>query len=192
MQKTTILTLANSYTGQTSITAGTLALGAAGVLPDTTGVSISNATLDAATFSETVGTLSISDTATIQLGSGAALMAERRSGRVFATEELQAALPGPLLARLDAADPENWDATLALLASASGPLAGATRVALVPMAGQDEPELAQALQRAASSSSHCARRSDYLIHYLVFLVSTDVHWQGRRAVGPSQKTQMPA
>ena len=86
-------------------------------------------------------------------GSGAALVAERRRGRVFATEELQAALPGPLLARLDAADPESWDATLALLASASGPLASATTVALVPMAGQGEPELAQALQRALQQSN---------------------------------------
>ena len=86
-------------------------------------------------------------------GSGAALVAERRSGRVFATEELQAALPGPLLARLDAADPESWDATLALLASASGPLASAPTVALVPMAGQGEPELAQALQRALQQSN---------------------------------------
>ncbi|MCP9877913.1 Wzz/FepE/Etk N-terminal domain-containing protein, partial [Cyanobium sp. A2C-AMD] len=57
------------------------------------------------------------------LGSGAALVAERRSGRVFATDEFQAALPGPLLARLDPAAPESWAATMALLAS--GPLAGA-------------------------------------------------------------------
>ena len=80
------------------------------------------------------------------LGSGAALVAERRSGRVFATDELQAALPGPLLARLDPAAPESWDATMALLAS--GPLAGSSTVAMIPVAGQGEPELAEALQRA--------------------------------------------
>ncbi|MCP9807137.1 hypothetical protein KBY71_11490 [Cyanobium sp. T1B-Tous] len=80
------------------------------------------------------------------LGSGAALVAERRSGRVFATDELQAALPGPLLARLDPAAPESWAPTLALLAS--GPLAGASTVALIPVAGPGEPELAEALQRA--------------------------------------------
>ena len=80
------------------------------------------------------------------LGSGAALVAERRSGRVFAIEELQAALPGPMLARLDPAVPESWAATLALLAS--GPLAGSSTVALIPVAGQGEPELAEALQRA--------------------------------------------
>ena len=87
------------------------------------------------------------------LGSGAALVAERRSGRVFAIDELQAALPGPLLARLDDATPESTNATLALLASASGPLAGATTVALVPIAGQVEPELAQALQRALQQAT---------------------------------------
>jgi len=80
------------------------------------------------------------------IGSGAALVAERRSGRVFATDELQAALPGPLLARLDDAAPESWAATLALLAL--GPLAGASTVALIPLASQGEPELAQALQQA--------------------------------------------
>ncbi len=80
------------------------------------------------------------------LGSGAALVAERRSGRVFATDELQAALPGPLLALLDPAAPESWAATMALLAS--GPLAGSSTVALIPVASQGEPELAEALQRA--------------------------------------------
>ena len=85
------------------------------------------------------------------LGSGAALVAERRSGRVFATDELQAALPGPLLARLDPAAPESWAATLALLAS--GPLAGSSTVALIPVAGQGEPELAEALQRALQQAT---------------------------------------
>jgi len=85
------------------------------------------------------------------LGSGAALVAELRSGRVFATDELQAALPGPLLARLDPADPESWDATMALLAS--GPLAGSSTVALIPVEGQGEPELAEALQRALQQAT---------------------------------------
>ena len=80
------------------------------------------------------------------LGSGAALVAERRSGRVFAREELEAALPGPLLARLDPAAPDSWVPTLALLAS--GPLASSSTVALIPVAGQSESELAQALERA--------------------------------------------
>ncbi len=80
------------------------------------------------------------------LGSGAALVAELRSGRVFSSDELQAALPGPMLARLDPAAPESWAATMALLAS--GPLAGSSTVALIPVAGQGEPELAEALQLA--------------------------------------------
>ena len=85
------------------------------------------------------------------LGSGAALVAERRSGRVFATDELQAALPGPLLARLDPAAPESWAATMALLAS--GPLAGSSTVALIPVDDQGEPELAEALQRALQQAT---------------------------------------
>ena len=85
------------------------------------------------------------------LGSGAALVAERRSGRVFAREELEAALPGPLLARLDPAAPDSWAPTLALLAS--GPLAGTSTVALIPVDGQGEPELAEALQRALQQAT---------------------------------------
>ena len=85
------------------------------------------------------------------LGSGAALVAERRSGRVFATDEFQAALPGPLLARLDPAAPESWAATMALLAS--GPLAGSFTVALIPVDDQGEPELAEALQRALQQAT---------------------------------------
>ena len=76
------------------------------------------------------------------------LRVERRRSAdgLQATDELQAALPGPLLARLDPAAPESWAATLALLAS--GPLAGASTVALIPVASQGEPELAEALQQA--------------------------------------------
>ncbi|MDH4406363.1 MAG: Wzz/FepE/Etk N-terminal domain-containing protein [Cyanobium sp. D14.bin.5] len=85
------------------------------------------------------------------LGSGAALVAESRSGRVFAREELEAALPGPLLARLDPAAPDSWAPTLALLAS--GPLAGSSTVALIPVASQGEPELAEALQRALQQAT---------------------------------------
>ena len=69
---TLTLSGANSYTGTTSVNSGTLALGAANVLPNTA-VTIGNATLDAATFSDTVGTLAVTSTAKINLGSGAAL-----------------------------------------------------------------------------------------------------------------------
>ena len=61
------------HTGTTTITAGALALGANNVLPNGTAVSIGNATLDAATFADSVGTLDITSTAVINLGTGAAL-----------------------------------------------------------------------------------------------------------------------
>ncbi len=68
------LTLAatNTYAGTTTVNAGALALGANNVLP-ATAVSIGNATLNAATFTDTVGTLDVTSTATINLGTGAAL-----------------------------------------------------------------------------------------------------------------------
>ncbi|MEY3897821.1 MAG: hypothetical protein RLZZ214_3342, partial [Verrucomicrobiota bacterium] len=68
-----ILSGSNTYTGPTTITAGRLALGANQVLPDGSAVAIGNATLDAAAFTDTVGTLEITGTATIHLESGAAL-----------------------------------------------------------------------------------------------------------------------
>ncbi len=64
---------ANTYTGNTTINGGTLALGANNVLPDSTAVSIGAATLDAATFTDTADTLAVTGNATINLGSGAAL-----------------------------------------------------------------------------------------------------------------------
>ena len=76
LTKTTagILTLSgsNNYTGTTTVSAGTLALGANNALPATP-VSIATATLNAATFTDTLGTLDITGTSVINLGSGAAL-----------------------------------------------------------------------------------------------------------------------
>jgi autotransporter-associated beta strand protein len=63
----------NTYTGPTTINAGTLALGVSNALANTTAVSIGNATLDASTFTDTVGTLDLTSTARINLGTGAAL-----------------------------------------------------------------------------------------------------------------------
>nr|MCU0794904.1 autotransporter-associated beta strand repeat-containing protein [Akkermansiaceae bacterium] len=68
-----VLSGANTYTGSTTVTAGTLALGADNTLPNTSAISIGAATLDAATFTDTAGTLAITGAATIHLGSGAAL-----------------------------------------------------------------------------------------------------------------------
>ncbi|MCX6269862.1 MAG: autotransporter-associated beta strand repeat-containing protein [Bacteroidetes bacterium] len=69
-----ILTLTgnNIYTGTTTISAGTLRLGAANVLPDYA-VTLSGGTLSTgsgAGFSETIGTLELSATSTIALGTG--------------------------------------------------------------------------------------------------------------------------
>ena len=63
----------NTYTTTTTISAGTLALGANDVLPNTTNVSIGAATLNAATYTDTAGTLDPTGAATINLGAGATL-----------------------------------------------------------------------------------------------------------------------
>ena len=70
---TQTLSGANTYTGATTISAGTLALGASNVLANTTAVSIGNATLDASTFTDTIGTLAVTSTAKINLGIGGTL-----------------------------------------------------------------------------------------------------------------------
>ena len=56
---TLTLTGVNTYTGGTTVTGGTLALGAAGVLADAGNVTINGGTFDAATFAETVATVSL-------------------------------------------------------------------------------------------------------------------------------------
>jgi autotransporter-associated beta strand protein len=70
----------NAYTGPTTINAGTLVLGKSDVLPNATAVSIGAATLDAATFADTAGTLDVTASATINLGTGAALAFADSSG----------------------------------------------------------------------------------------------------------------
>lgn len=70
-----VMTLAgiSNYTGSTTITGGTLALGASNVLP-TTPVSIGTGSLSAgAGFAETVGTLDVTAAATINLNTGSTL-----------------------------------------------------------------------------------------------------------------------
>jgi autotransporter-associated beta strand protein len=70
---TLTLSGSNTYTGATTVTTGTMALGASNVLPNLSAVSIGAATLDAATFADTAGTLDVTGAATINLGSGATL-----------------------------------------------------------------------------------------------------------------------
>jgi len=90
------------------------------------------------------------------LGSGGALVADRRSGQVFALDELRQLLPYPLLATLEPAEPQAWPATLALLAQ--GPLAGAVQVALVPAGAPAEAsDVTQLLQSALQAADHAAQ-----------------------------------
>ena len=70
---TQILAGANTYSGDTLLTAGTLTLGANDVLPDATDLTIGNATLNASTFTDALATLDVTSTATLNLGTGAAL-----------------------------------------------------------------------------------------------------------------------
>lgn len=63
----------HTYTGSTIIQRGRLILAASNVLPNSTPVSIGNATLDAGTANDTAGTLDPTAHATIQLGNGATL-----------------------------------------------------------------------------------------------------------------------
>ena len=92
------------------------------------------------------------------MGSGAALVADRRSGLVYASDELRQLLPYPLLATLDAADPGSWATSLELLAQ--GALAHQVQVALIP-AGTLEPaqtqNVAQQLQAALQRRDPAAR-----------------------------------
>ncbi|MBM5808589.1 MAG: hypothetical protein FJ051_02035 [Cyanobacteria bacterium M_surface_9_m1_291] len=90
------------------------------------------------------------------LGSGGALVADRRSGRVFTVDELLQLLPYPLLATLEPAEPEAWHATLALLAQ--GPLADAVQVALLPAGAPAEAsDVAQKLQSALQAADPAAQ-----------------------------------
>lgn len=69
----TVLMLANTYIGPTTLEAGTLTLGAAGVLPDASLVSIGSATLATGSFAETAGKLDVNAAATVQLAAGTTL-----------------------------------------------------------------------------------------------------------------------
>ncbi len=87
------------------------------------------------------------------LGSGAALVVDRRSGRVFAEDELQQLLPGPLLAHLAPGDPQALAGQLTLLAR--GSLAGSHRVALIPVGlTSDSPGLQELLDQLRQTMPH--------------------------------------
>lgn len=64
---------ANSYTGTTTVSSGTLALGASNVFANSSNFVLGGATFAAGTFADTVGTLSLTGNAAITLGSGGSL-----------------------------------------------------------------------------------------------------------------------
>jgi len=80
------------------------------------------------------------------LGSGTALVVDRRSGIVHSRNEVLRLLPYPLLLELDPAQPDTWATPLQLLAE--GPLAGAQSVALIPIGGSEVQEIAEQLGQA--------------------------------------------
>jgi succinoglycan biosynthesis transport protein ExoP len=87
------------------------------------------------------------------LGSGAALVVDRRSGRVFAEDELQQLLPGPLLAHIALSNPQALAGQLTLLAR--GSLAGSHRVALIPVGlTADSPGVQQLLEQLCQTMPH--------------------------------------
>jgi autotransporter-associated beta strand protein len=68
---TLTLSGANTYTGATTITSGTLVLGANQVIANTSNVVMNGGTLNTNGFTETAGQLILQDNATLALGSGA-------------------------------------------------------------------------------------------------------------------------
>ena len=68
---TLTLSGANTYTGATTITSGTLVLGANQVIANTSNVVLNGGTLNTNGFTETAGQLILQDNATLALGSGA-------------------------------------------------------------------------------------------------------------------------
>ena len=93
-------------------------------------------------------TLALGLLAGLVLGTGAALVVDRRSDRIFGTEELQASLPFPLLARLDGSSTKTLQANLALLCQ--GMLAGSKQLALIPVGLTPDDLRLQQLQAVLS------------------------------------------
>ena len=69
------------------------------------------------------------------LGSGAALVIDRRTGLVFSEDELKSAVPAPLLERLSLHSNLEWVSALQLMAQ--GPLKKAQSIGLVPVGEPD-------------------------------------------------------
>jgi succinoglycan biosynthesis transport protein ExoP len=114
--------------------------------------------LDTPEAPKKVRTMALGLLAGLVAGCGAALVVDRRSGRVFSEEALQQLLPEPLLAHLSPGDAAALDAKLTLLAR--GPLAGSQRVSLIsvglPSQGAQMQRLLTALRlRMPQTELHC-------------------------------------
>jgi uncharacterized protein involved in exopolysaccharide biosynthesis len=111
-------------------------------------------------------TLALGLLAGLVLGSGGALVADRRSGRVFSSDELSRDLPGPLLERLPchgAITPGAWRGPIQLLAD--GPLRGSGAIALIPVGALEADALedfTSELRRALGSSRELVVSRDLL------------------------------
>ena len=92
----------------------------------------------------------------IVLGSGAALVVDRKSGKVFAIDELKASLPYPLLAQLQEGVGQSNQQTLQLLAQ--GALEAPHSVALIPvgLSATAAQPIATGLQAALREDNHSA------------------------------------
>ena len=122
-------------------------------------------------------TLALGLLAGLVLGTGAALVVDRRSDRIFGTEELQASLPFPLLARLDGSSTKTLQANLALLCQ--GMLAGSKQLALIPVGLTPDDLRLQQLQAVLSqelpgAQVHCGSNllaAGHCDHQLVITAS---------------------
>jgi uncharacterized protein involved in exopolysaccharide biosynthesis len=79
------------------------------------------------------------------LGSSAALLADRRSGRVYEADDIAEALGGAPLAQLPGQPSDRWSTRLTLLSDSM--LAGATSVALLPIGIEEGDESLQSLRQ---------------------------------------------
>jgi uncharacterized protein involved in exopolysaccharide biosynthesis len=112
-------------------------------------------------------TLALGLLAGMVVGSGSALVSDRRSGRVFSSDELGSDLPGPLLERLPCnegvATTADWRSPIQLLAD--GPLRGSGSVALIPVGELDAAALESftaELRRALGSARELMVSPDLL------------------------------
>ncbi|TCD57600.1 hypothetical protein CWE17_07080 [Synechococcus sp. BS56D] len=111
-------------------------------------------------------TLALGLLAGLVFGSGGALVSDRRSGRVFSSDELSRDLPGALLERLPchgAIAPAAWRAPIQLLAD--GPLRGSGAIALIPVGALEADALegfTTELRRALGSGRELVVSRDLL------------------------------